>query len=215
MTGSPGRVSNSALPTSRQCANSSKTAATKSASAARMAHLFSIVSPNRPTDEQFPFMLEIFSRKPEGIDLGEDQTIVPIPLGEDTHSLSAILVDDDYHALIREHSEVRDGVSFVTATGLNPRQNRAPGWTSVQRIKPQGQRWMPRTSPSTALRPPVAGTPPRYLGDEDRRRPPFSRWLPRGIQGMAGHSRIDQATLGGNLKPASLRSAIQTYFRLT
>ena len=48
----------------------------------------------KPTNTDFPHMLELFSRAPEGMDLGDDQTIVPIPLDEAAHSLSAILVKD-------------------------------------------------------------------------------------------------------------------------
>ena len=33
----------------------------------------------KPKDESFPFMLEFFSRKPEGIQLGEGQGIIPVP----------------------------------------------------------------------------------------------------------------------------------------
>ena len=33
----------------------------------------------KPQREQFPFMLEFFSRKPEGINLAEGQEIVPLP----------------------------------------------------------------------------------------------------------------------------------------
>lgn len=173
----------------------------------------------KPTDEQFPFMLEIFSRKPEGIDLGEDQTIVPIPMGEDTHSLSAILVDDDYHALIREHSEVRDGVSFVTATALIPLKSSA--WLDLSERKAAGAKVDARDIAkhrADVFR--LAGTLPGDPGPElpetilnDVRR--FLDGFPEESEEWRAILASIKATLGGNLKPASLRSAIQTYFRLT
>ena len=59
----------------------------------------------KPQNEQFPFMLEPFSRKPEGIELSDGQKIVPLQAGADHHSLSAILLDEDYYSLIRTHTE--------------------------------------------------------------------------------------------------------------
>ena len=70
-------------------------------------------------------MLEIFSRLPEGVELSADQAIVPIPTGEGPHSLSAILIHPDYHALIREQRETRDGIAFANATALIPLSTRA------------------------------------------------------------------------------------------
>jgi hypothetical protein len=60
----------------------------------------------KPQDERYPTMIEIFSGKPSKIDLAEGQTIVPIKLDDDSASLSAILLNDDYYALVRDqHNE--------------------------------------------------------------------------------------------------------------
>jgi hypothetical protein len=64
----------------------------------------------KPKNEQFPFMLELFSRRPEGLNLDEGQEIVPLPAGADHHSLSAILLDEDYYSLIQTHKDVRAGL---------------------------------------------------------------------------------------------------------
>src|SRR2546428_9574150 len=74
----------------------------------------------KPKDEQFPFALELFSRKPEGLNLEEGQKIVPLKAGADHHSLSAILLDEDYYSLIQTHTNVRDGLRFANATALIP-----------------------------------------------------------------------------------------------
>ena len=55
---------------------------------------------SKPQDDSYPVMLEIFSRKPEGIDLGEGQHVIPVEVDEGWASLSAILLDDDYYNLI-------------------------------------------------------------------------------------------------------------------
>jgi hypothetical protein len=48
---------------------------------------------NAPKDEAYPFMLELFSRAPDTLVLGDDSHLTPIPIDEDVSSLSAILLD--------------------------------------------------------------------------------------------------------------------------
>ncbi|MGA2811072.1 MAG: hypothetical protein ABSG16_06715 [Candidatus Acidiferrum sp.] len=57
---------------------------------------------DKPQGDNYPTMIEIFSRKPSTIELAEAQQIVPIKLDDDSASLSAILLNDDYYTLIRE-----------------------------------------------------------------------------------------------------------------
>jgi len=58
-----------------------------------------------PQAEDYPSMLEIFSRAPDGLELWDDQTIVPVPADEDASSLSAILMDDAYYALVKQNRQ--------------------------------------------------------------------------------------------------------------
>lgn len=60
----------------------------------------------KPKNKLFPAELEFFSRKPEGLNLAEGQEIVPIPVGTDQHSLSAILLNEDYCRLIQTQKDV-------------------------------------------------------------------------------------------------------------
>lgn len=90
----------------------------------------------KPKNEQFPFMLELFSRKPEGLQLGDGQEIVPVPVGTDQHSLSALLLDEDYYALIQTFKDVRDGLPFATATALIPLK--AHAWLNLTKRKADG-----------------------------------------------------------------------------
>lgn len=172
----------------------------------------------KPADERFPYMLEIFSRLPDGITLGEDQTIVPIPLGEDTHSLSAILVDDAYHALLLEHSEPRDGISFATATALIPLK--AVAWLDLTERKARGEKIDAKDIAkhrADVFR--LAGTLPDGPGPElpQKIRDDVGRFLaafPDDSLEWPSILASVKATLGGNLKPATLRGAILTYFRI-
>jgi hypothetical protein len=91
-----------------------------------------------PTQSDFPFMLELFSRKPEGIDLRVGQTIVPVGKSESGTSLSAILLDDDYYRTLREHAVVLDGLPVATASVLVPLKARA--WLDLTERRARGER---------------------------------------------------------------------------
>ncbi len=51
----------------------------------------------KPKDPNYPFMLELFSRKPDVLSIPVGQHVTPIPLGEESSNLSAILLSDDYY----------------------------------------------------------------------------------------------------------------------
>ncbi len=80
---------------------------------------------DKPQDERYPTMIEIFSRKPSNIDLAEGQTIVPIKLDDDSASLSAILLNDDYYALVREQHNEEKNLPFANPAALIPLKARA------------------------------------------------------------------------------------------
>lgn len=173
----------------------------------------------KPTDPGFPAMLEIFSRLPEGITLEDDQGIVPIPAGEDVHSLSAILLDDAYHALIREHSESRDGIAFATATALIPLKARA--WLDLTERLAQGE---PVDSKNIAKHRAdvfrLAATLPDQSGPllpegirEDILE--FLAAFPEESPDWKAILESLKSSLGAGLRPSSLRSAIRTYFQLS
>ena len=50
----------------------------------------------KPQDEDFPHMLELFSRVPDGLSLVPRGHLTPIPMDDQTSSLSAILLNDEY-----------------------------------------------------------------------------------------------------------------------
>jgi hypothetical protein len=45
----------------------------------------------KPTDESFPFMLELFSRAPDVLEPAKGSHLTPIPMEEEVSSLSAIV----------------------------------------------------------------------------------------------------------------------------
>jgi hypothetical protein len=172
----------------------------------------------KPKDERFPFMLELFSRKPEGFNLEEGQEIVPLKAGIDHHSLSAILFDEDYYALIQTHSSVRDGIRFADATALIPLK--ACAWLDLSKRKAEGADINSKDIAkhrNDVFR--LAGTLPDEAGPElpEPIKADIARFLDTFPENHAEWDSILAAikgTLGGQIKPATLRSAIKTFFRL-
>lgn len=80
---------------------------------------------HKPKDQSFPFMIELFSRKPGTLDLSEDVGLTPIPIEEDIVSLSAILLDESYYDALQTAKRQVDGVTVIDETLLIPFKARA------------------------------------------------------------------------------------------
>ena len=80
---------------------------------------------DKPENEAYPAMIEIFSRKPSDVDLAEGQQIVPVKLDADSASLSAILLDDAYYDLIRQQHNEEKNLPFANPSALIPLKARA------------------------------------------------------------------------------------------
>ena len=80
---------------------------------------------HRPTDPDFPFMIELFARRPVDLDLLEDAIYTRIPVDQDIVSLSAILLDDAYFEALQTAKRQIDGVTIIDETLLIPFKARA------------------------------------------------------------------------------------------
>ena len=80
---------------------------------------------HRPTDRNFPFMIELFARRPVKLDLPEDAIYRRVPVDQDIVSLSAILLDDSYFEALQAAKRQIDGVTIVDETLLIPFKARA------------------------------------------------------------------------------------------
>ena len=72
----------------------------------------------KPTNADFPFMLELFSRQPDVLQVTEGSHLTPLPVDEDASSLSAILLDNDYYDFIRAGRQEIDGLPWVGVAQL-------------------------------------------------------------------------------------------------
>ena len=93
---------------------------------------------SKPKDDTYPTMLELFSREPGIIDLSQEQRVIPVEIDENSAYLSAILLDDDYYALILEHRREDDGLPSVTPEALIPLKARA--WIDMTERQRKGEK---------------------------------------------------------------------------
>ena len=80
---------------------------------------------HRPTDPSFPFMIELFARRPVNLDFPEGAIYTRVPVDQDIVSLSAILLDDAYFEALQTAKRQVDGVTIVDETLLIPFKARA------------------------------------------------------------------------------------------
>jgi len=92
----------------------------------------------KPTNKDYPAMLELFSRAPDQMVLGEDSHLTPIPIDEEVSSLSAILLDEAYYAFLHAHKIQIDGVPVVQEHCLIPLKAKA--WLDLTARKETGER---------------------------------------------------------------------------
>ena len=82
----------------------------------------------KPLDDEFPHILELFSRVPDGLRFVPPGHLTPIPIDEQVSSLSAILLDEDYYQFV-----------------LSGRKNKygLPSWVGEDRLIPlKAVAWM-------------------------------------------------------------------------
>ena len=73
----------------------------------------------------YPAMIELLSRHPDNLGEPKGLTIEPIPTDEDTSSLSAIIMDDDYYHFTVAHSRLTDGIRHADSAALIALKTRA------------------------------------------------------------------------------------------
>jgi hypothetical protein len=72
----------------------------------------------KPADPGFPYQVELFSRKPDALDLKGEPHLTPIPVDDDLSSLSAILLNDEYYQFTISHSILEEGLHRANTEAL-------------------------------------------------------------------------------------------------
>jgi hypothetical protein len=91
----------------------------------------------KPTNAGYPFMLELFARQPDVLQVADGSHLTPLPVEEDASSLSAILLDDDYYDFIRAGRQEIDGIPMVGAAQLIALKARA--WLDLTEREKRGE----------------------------------------------------------------------------
>ena len=91
----------------------------------------------KPAEPNYPAMLELFSRSPDGLVLAADAHLTPIPIDEAVSSLSAILLDADYYAFIMAGANVLNGIACVGTDRLIPLK--ANAWLDLRERVAKGE----------------------------------------------------------------------------
>lgn len=73
-----------------------------------------------PKSAEYPIMIELFSTIDKKFELFEGQRIVPILNSGGIGSLSAILLDSDYFALIKKNSVIKNDIGLLNPFALIP-----------------------------------------------------------------------------------------------
>ena len=73
----------------------------------------------KPKAEDFPAMLELFSRAPEGLSLAADSRLTPLPIDEAAASLSAILLDEAYYTFLKSMVRTAGGTETVAGRSVH------------------------------------------------------------------------------------------------
>jgi hypothetical protein len=72
----------------------------------------------KPANADYPFMMELFSRHPDVLQVTKGSQLRPLPMEEDLSSLSAILLDNDYYDFIRAGRKEIGGLPTVGSERL-------------------------------------------------------------------------------------------------
>lgn len=172
---------------------------------------------SKPVTPGFPAMLEFFSRQPDGLDLGEDQNIVPIPDNAGAHSLSAILLNETYYQMLLDHREEHEGIKFASTSALIALKARA--WIDLGKRSNTGEKI--DSSEIKKHRNDVFRLAAILPGDEgvvlddlilDDLRQFLSAFPPGSSEWTAIQAALKSTF--GNLNPAALIEAMTSYFKL-
>ncbi|OWT73853.1 hypothetical protein CEY04_10725 [Achromobacter sp. HZ28] len=91
---------------------------------------------HKPANTEFPSMVELFARAPDGLALAPGAQLTPIPMGDAVSSLSAILLDDAYYEFVHSARRDVDGLSWATEECLIPLK--AIAWLDLSERRVQG-----------------------------------------------------------------------------
>ncbi len=92
---------------------------------------------DKPKKQDFPFMIELFAKTENALKIDGTGTFVPIPFEDEISSLSAILLNEDYYAMLLRGKTVISDITVLSHTYLIP--FKAKAWLDLRERKNAGQ----------------------------------------------------------------------------
>ena len=92
----------------------------------------------KPANDSYPFMLELFARQPDVLQVAEDSHLTPLPMEEEVSSLSAILMDTEYYAFIQSGRREVDGLPVAGTAHIITLKARA--WLDLTQREKNGEK---------------------------------------------------------------------------
>lgn len=93
----------------------------------------------KPKQNQYPEMIELFSPAIKGFKLHFKQHIIPVATPKGVDSLSAILLDQDYYDLIKNNAVEKDGIYLLSPWALIP--FKAKAYLEIKERKEDSKKW--------------------------------------------------------------------------
>lgn len=91
---------------------------------------------DKPKAPGFPYMFELFSRAGDAFASENIGPCVPLPLGDELSSLSAILLNEEYYGMLLKGRTVLSDIAVLSHTYLIP--FKAKAWLDLREKKAQG-----------------------------------------------------------------------------
>ena len=91
----------------------------------------------KPTDADYPYMIELFSRQLDEFTLGHDAKLTPLPLDGTVSNLSAILLDDEYYNFVMQGRRQTEAIAWIDADRLIPLK--ASAWLDLTARQAAGE----------------------------------------------------------------------------
>ncbi len=92
---------------------------------------------DKPLDDDYPFIIELFSRRLDSLSLPSDAVLTPLPIDTEISSLSAILLNSDYYEFLKNGRILIDGVPVLSAAYIIP--FKAKAWLDLSSRKSAGE----------------------------------------------------------------------------
>ena len=92
---------------------------------------------DKPKAPGYPYMIELFSKAEDTLRDEDAGPCIPLPLGDEISSLSAILLNEDYYSMLLRGKTVLSDIAVLSHTYLIP--FKAKAWLDLRERKANGQ----------------------------------------------------------------------------